>query len=194
MFNPFAVERKTGIRIIRIYDGFRMDDEIIATPPKQTNKTLEDMIDKPKRYANHMKFRDQLLGIPQIKICTLTEPETLEDHDIDIIAEITYTYNMVIPESKTHPAVMLMYLSFAGALVIAIFALIMANALTKPMYGDMRCTYYLKNGIPQSLVVEGIEYDLDEEGKLSAIDSINFNPYHMETIKNGGCIKIDTER
>jgi hypothetical protein len=190
----FFRQRKTGIRIIRIYDGVRLNDEIISAPPKQTNQTLEDMKANPKRYAYNMKLKDQLLNSPKIKISTLSEPEYLEEYDIDVIAEIEYTYKTVVTPHKTNPVIAFLVILTIWSIFGAIAFFFLLEKKAEQTQIDSRCYYYTQEGIPQSITIEGEKYRLNPDGTLHDIDRVFFNPWHRQVLEEGNCIKVDTKK
>jgi hypothetical protein len=190
----FFRKTKTGIRIIKIYDDIRMKDEIISAPPKQTTKTLNHIKENPKRYAYQTKKKDQLFGIPKIKISTLSEPEHVKEHDINIVAEITYTYTTVVTPHKTNPFIALLVILLIWSCLGGVILMFMGDNMAKQTRIDSQCYYYMKEGVPQSITVEGTKYKLNKNGTLNAIDKEFFNPYHRQIIEEDGCVEINTRR
>lgn len=186
----FSKVKKTGIRVIKIYDGIDLQPEIISAPAKQTAKTLEDMKAHPKRYAHHIKRKDQLLGIPKIKIAELTPPEHLEEHDLDIIAEITYTYTTIITPPRPNPIYKALTFITIWSILGGIGLLFTLSKLADRTAIDAQCYYYYKHGKPTHVIIEGHEYELDKEGKLDPIDEVFFNPWHRQIIEEGKCTQI----
>ncbi len=195
MFSTFfGAKTKTGIRVIKIYDGIRMNDEVISAPPDQTTRTLDDMKAKPRRYAYKVKQTDQLFGVPHIKIAELTEPEHLEEHNIDIIADVTFTYTTLITKPKPNPVFKMLWLITIWSILGAFVLMFMLAKQADRTAIDAQCYYYYLNGEPSSIVIEGEEYKLDKDGKLDPIDEVHFNPWHRQILENNVCTEINIRR
>lgn len=186
----FFKGKKHGIRIIKVYDDVRMNDSIISAPPTQTRATLEDMKAKPKRYAYQVKKEDQLLGVPKIKIAELATPEHLKEHNIDVVAEITYTYTTAVIKPKPNPIYQILWFITIWSIIGGLALMFMLSRMADRTAIDAQCYYYYKEGVPTHLIIEGEEYKLDEEGKLDFIDETFFNPWHREIIEEGACTEI----
>lgn len=186
----FKKKRKTGIRFIKIYDGIRMNDEVVSAPPKETIKTLEHIKQYPKRYAFNARKEDRLLNIPNIKIAELVTPEPLPGTNIDIIAEVTFTSISPTPVNRTGPFAKLAIFLTIWSIFGGIFLIFVLNKEAERTAIDAQCYYYFKNGTPTHVIVEGHEYQLDEDGKLDLIEKTFFNPWHRTVLANNQCIEI----
>jgi len=187
--------RKTAIKIIKIYDTIQMQPEILAAPPDITQKTIDDIKTHPKRYAYNVKVKDNLDGCPAIKIAELATPEYIEKHNVNVICEVTYTY--VPPRiAPKHRLANFMLFMLVWAFIGVIGLIYWADEQSKQERIDTQCYYYMKNGVPKAITIEGYEYKLNPDGSLDAIDRVFLNPFHEEKLRgmvDGDCTIINTE-
>ena len=191
MFKKKAPARKEAIRFTRVYDGVRMKDSITAAPATITRKTLKDIKKSPKRYAWDQKKADGLFKSPNITINEFVEPEVDKENELDIIAEVKYTYTTESFKPSMSGFEKAFWLVVTFFFTSAIITAIFANNLAERSKIDAQCYYYTKEGVPNFVEIQGTKYYFDSDG---AIDGLFVNPWHREVITSGNCVQVDTKK
>jgi len=61
---------------------------------------------------------------------------------------------------------------------------------------DSMCYYYTKNGKPDVIEIDGMEYHLDDNGLINQVDRTGINPFHYEILANvsRNCVRVDVSQ
>ena len=196
MFGWFTEKpRKTAIRTVRIYDGIQLKPHIVAAPPELTEKAIEDILDNKDRYIAQHQKDEELEHPPEMKTSRLDPPEKLKEHDVDVVFEVTYTYTPKRIQPKHRQAKFIAFMlawSFLGFIGL-MFWFAEQSRQTRI---DSQCYYYMKNGTPSAITIQGTEYKLDADGGMNKVDRTFLNPYHEEqlrSLKDGDCTIINVK-
>jgi hypothetical protein len=184
--------RKTAIRFLKIYDGIDMHPKVVSAPPEVTEKTLKDIVKHPKRYAFDAQQRDGLACQPRIKIAKLETPEYVAEHDIDIVAEVTYLYDTPPPPRR---------MSGLGKLLLAITIWFILGSLVlivghhhaaRKSAISAACYYFTRDGVPNFIEIDGIRYNLNPDGSIDEVDNLTMGAWHRQVVAEGKCIRVDS--
>ena len=179
--------RKTGITYKYIISDVEMPEKVVAAPPEVTSATLLKIQQNHKAHRAEVKHQFSLNDLPNIQIKHLNPPTYVEEHDVDLIAEIVYT-GIDNPPSQgmswfTKLILAVLGSSFIGAIIL--FA-VFSNQPESP-----ECTITFVEGIPLKVRVDSTEYKLQPDGTMDLETRTFLNPWHAQTIDNGKCVRVD---
>jgi len=174
--------KKTCIRVVKVYDGVEMYNEVKVVPLD----VVEDIKEFPDRYAYQMKLDDNLQGTvsPVLTLEELIPHEYVEKDDVYVVANVTYTHTTYIPKSKPSP-VRTFLIGLALFSAFGMVALIyMGNKLSEQNKIDSQSYYYHKgSGTAYKAIISGRTYHFNEDGSMDLEEELFTNPYHRARLE-----------
>ncbi len=177
-----------SIRIRRIYDNVEMRPEYIDGPADEIEALSEDIQEYPERYAWDRKQQDGLAKSPAMTINIIDPPED------DVICEIVYTYETILTPPATSPITKLIIFIIITSALGLIGMLFWYQKAAEMEQIDTACYYYMKNGTPESIILDGEEFRLEPDGSVNPIQKVFLNPdtkERMRTLHDSDCTFIN---
>lgn len=192
-WNPFKTKIREAIKITKIYDGLPQLTEYRIDSPTKIKEIVNHINNHPTIYINALMKKDSLEAVPTLQILEINE-QMPNNESIRVVADVQYVYNAPSqnePKSFTIGGLKIIAVLLFIFACLGVFTLVTMQMQHDQTVIDKTCFMYLKNGEPESIEIEGVQYNLNKDGTLDDIDNVFLNPYHRQILLYERCVKIN---